>query len=123
MDNQESEVKISESEIKENNDSTNPEKKLSSFGWALLFIWIGISFLAEFPIGLGLLGIGIITLGLQLVRKTYNLKIEGFWLIIGLLFVLGGLGKILEVELPLVPIVFILAGLTIPYSILKGKEK
>jgi hypothetical protein len=95
---------------------------LSTLGWSLIFIWIGLSFLANFGVGLGLLGIGIITLGIQLVRIYYGLKLEGFWIVIGLLFVLGGLGYIWEVNIPLIPIVLILAGLVLLYSIIKRKN-
>ena len=120
METQETEVKKS----KDSNERTenNLGHKLSSTGWALFFIWIGIAFIAKFTIGIGMLGIGIITLGIQAARKSYNLKVEGFWLIIGLLFVLGGAGKAFEVKIPIVPIVFILAGLALLYSIFKGKR-
>jgi hypothetical protein len=101
---------------------TDLAHKLSAVGWALFFIWIGISFLANLGVGLGLLGVGIITLGIQLIRKAYKLKLEGFWVVIGLLFLLGGLGNLLEVTIPIVPIVLILAGITLLYSIIKKKD-
>lgn len=103
-------------------EKTDLAHKLSAVGWALFFIWIGISFLMNFGVGLGLLGVGIITIGIQLIRKSYNLKLEGFWMVIGLLFVLGGLGNILQVNIPIVPIVLILAGVTLLYSIIKKKD-
>ncbi|MFQ5868630.1 MAG: hypothetical protein ACE5JC_01885 [Candidatus Zixiibacteriota bacterium] len=37
--------------------------RFSTVGWALFFIWVGIAFLAGFDIGVGLLGVGLITLG------------------------------------------------------------
>jgi hypothetical protein len=94
--------------------------KLDAVGWGLFFIWIGIAFLADVGFGVGLLGIGIIVLGEQAVRKYLDLKLEGFWIIAGLCFVVGGLWELLAVELPLVPILLIVAGIAILVSIFRG---
>ena len=53
-------------------------KKLDAAGWGLFFVWVGIALLADFHIGVGLLGIGIITLGGQAARKFLNLRLEWF---------------------------------------------
>lgn len=103
-------------------NQTDLAQKLSAVGWSLFFIWVGISFLAKLDFGYGLLGVGIITLGMQLIRKIFNLKFEGFWLVIGLLFILGALGYLLDVSIPLVPIVLILAGIFLLFSTLKKKK-
>ena len=62
------------------------EKNSEAVGRGIFFIWLGISFLAGFSFAVGLLGVGIITVGVQLVRKSYNPKLEGFWLVVGILF-------------------------------------
>ena len=98
-------------------------QKLDSIGWALFFIWLGVSFLADLGVGYGLLGVGIITIGMQFVRRVYALKAQGFWLVIGLLFIIGACGEIFEVEIPIVPIVLILAGISIIYSLTIGKRQ
>jgi hypothetical protein len=51
-----------------------------------------------------------------------NLNFEGFWLVIGGLFVLGGFGRVLEVRIPIIPIVLILAGMVMIYSIFTKKK-
>lgn len=96
-------------------------RKLTAAGWALFFIWVAAVLLAEFDAGVGLLGVGIITLGVQVARKCHELSLEGFWLAVGCLFLLGGICDLLAVKLPILPIVLILAGLVILASILKGK--
>jgi hypothetical protein len=96
--------------------------KLSGLGWALFFIWIGVSYLVNFDAAITLLGIGVIILGMQLIRKSMNLNFEGFWLVIGGLFVLGGFGRVLEVRIPIIPIVLILAGIVMIYSIFTKKK-
>lgn len=95
-------------------------QKLSRIGWALFFIWIGFTFLLNFGAGIGLLGVGVITLGIQYARKSANLPMEGFWVVVGVLFLLGGISGLLDIDLPLIPILLIIAGVVILLSIRKG---
>lgn len=104
-------------------EKSNLEKKYGTIGWALFFIWIGIGFLVNFSIGLSLLGIGIITLGVQIARKSSGLKAEWFWIVVGLLFTLGGLWELFEPDMPLVPVLLIVAGVVLLLSIAMGKKK
>ncbi len=100
-------------------NQSNLAQKLDATGWALFFIWIGIAFLLKFQVAIGLLGVGIITLGIQVVRKIFNVKVDGFWFVIGLLFILGSLGALTETRIPIIPILLILAGITLLYSIIR----
>jgi hypothetical protein len=94
--------------------------KLDAAGWGLFFIWIGIAFLADFGTSVGLLGVGIIILGEQAARYYFNLKLQGFWVVVGVCFLVGGLWELVAVKLPLVPILLIVAGLAILVSIVRG---
>ena len=98
-------------------------KKLESAGWALFFIWIGIALLAHVGWGVGLLGVGIITLGAQAARKYFGLKLEGFWVAVGFLFVVGGFWKLVNVQLGLLPILCIVAGIALLASIFVGRAR
>jgi hypothetical protein len=117
--NQEGKSQVSE---KSSTAAQELEHKLNLTGWALFFIWVGIAFLLNFSVGVGLLGIGIITLGMQAFRKYSNLKLEGFWVVIGLLFLLAGLWELFQADIPLVPIVLIIAGITLLISIIRRKH-
>lgn len=97
--------------------------KLSTVGWGLVLIWIGVAFLAKFIIGITLVGIGVITLGVQIARISSNLKAEGFWMVVGVLFLLGGLWELFEPDLPLVSILLIVAGVVLLISVGRGKKK
>lgn len=92
------------------NQTNNFADKLPAVGWSLFFIWVGIALLMKVRGGVGLLGVGIITLGMQVARMYLNLKLEVFWVIIGALFVAGGLWGLFAPKLPLVPILLIVAG-------------
>jgi hypothetical protein len=98
------------------------EKKLEAVGWGLFFIWIGIAFLADFGFAIGLFGVGIITLGSQAARKYFNFKLEGFWIVVGLLFIVGGIGELVNIEIDLLPILLIVAGSVILISVFRGKK-
>ncbi len=80
-------------------------------GWALFFIWVGFAWLMGFSLGAGLLGIGILTLGMQGIRYFNHVKVEGFWLVVGLAFVVGGFWELWSVAIPLAPVVLIGLGI------------
>lgn len=98
------------------------EKNIEATGWGLFFVWIGISFLAGFSFAVGLLGVGVITLGGQMARKVSNIKLEGFWVVVGILLIIGGIWELLKIEVQLVPILIIVAGLVILISVFRGKK-
>jgi hypothetical protein len=87
--------------------------KLESIGWALFFIWVGIAWLANFGIGIGLLGVAVITLGMQAFRRVSDLPVEGFWVFVGLGFAVAGFWQWYDIQLPLAPIVFIAIGVAL----------
>ena len=93
--------------------------KLSTVGWSLFLIWVGIALLMKLDTSIGLLGVGVITLLVQGARKCFNLKLEGFWIVIGLLFVIGSLWEIYKPNLPLVPVLLILVGAALLVSAIR----
>ena len=95
--------------------------RLKAVGWGLFFIWIAVVFLQGYGGAIGLFGVGIITLIMQVARKLAGLAMEGFWVVIGILFTLGGLWAVFEINAPLVPIVLLLAGLILILSVLRRK--
>jgi len=96
--------------------------KLVGVKWGLFFIWLGLVLLLKLGAGLGLLGIGVIALGVQVSRKHVKLPLEWFWIIVGLLFTLVGFWDLFETTLPLVAVLLIVAGLTLLIFALQGKS-
>ena len=95
------------------------EKKLAAVGWGLFLLWVGVAMLLGFGTAAGLLGVGVITLGVQAMRRYAGLALEGFWVVIGVLFTLGGLGALYEVDVPIVPIVLVSGGVLLLVSVLR----
>lgn len=98
------------------------DKKIGAASWALFFIWIGSVFLAAIPSMIALLGIAVIVLGTQGFRTLSGLRIETFWVVVGVLFVLWAIWDLLPITLPLVPILLIVAGAALLASLFRGKK-
>lgn len=97
--------------------------RLNAAGWGLFFVWIGIALLTNLGWGIGLLGVGIIILGGQAVRKGMALRFETFWVLVGALFVIGGIWELLSVRVSLIPVFCIVAGVMLLASALVGEPK
>ena len=88
-------------------------RKLDALGWGAFFVWIGVVLLADVGAGWTLIGIGLIMMGVQIARTVAGLRREGFWVLVGGCFLLGGIGQIVDTRIELVPVFLILAGLAV----------
>ncbi len=84
--------------------------RLDAAGWGAFFLWVGYALLAEISIGWGLFGVGVITLLGQAARRAFAVPVEGFWLLVGIAFLVGGLWNVLAVDIPLAPVVMLVIG-------------
>ena len=96
-------------------------KKLTAVGWGLFFIWLGVVLLFNADVGMILIGVGAITLGMQVARKYLELESDGFWVVVGIIFILVGVWKMLDVRLPIMAVLLIVVGAALLVSALKGK--
>ena len=87
--------------------------KYDAAGWALFFIWVGIAWLADLSLAVGLLGVAVITLGMQFFRKISGVPVEGFWILVGFGFALAASWQWLDLEVPLAPVVLIAVGVAL----------
>ena len=85
-------------------------KRLDAAGWGLFFIWVGVSLLMDLGSGVGLVGVAAIILLGQAARRRFGLRLEKFWVVVGVLFLLGGIWELYQVQVGLVPILLIVAG-------------
>lgn len=84
--------------------------RLDSAGWALFLMWVGVSLLMDLSWGVGLVGVFAIMFLGQAARRSLGLKLQWFWVVVGLLFLLGGVWELTHLDVDLMPIVLILAG-------------
>ena len=86
------------------------ETALDAIGWAAFFIWVGTTWLLDVEFGYMLVGIGIVTLLVQGARRLFDVKVEGFWVLVGCGFFAAGYWELWNVGIPLAPVVLIVAG-------------
>ncbi len=91
-------------------------RRIARVAWGLLLIWTGAVVLLDWGWGVGFVGAGAILLGAQVVRRTLRLKMDGFGLVAGALFVICGAGSLAGVAIDLFPVVCILAGVALLVS-------
>lgn len=76
--------------------------RIRTAAWSLALIWTGVALLMDVGLGVGLLGVGMIILGEQVARRYFNLKLQWFWITVGLLCVGFGLWYLYGLKLVLV---------------------
>ena len=115
-------------DVSDNRESTTDKnaglaQKLDVAGWGLFFIWVGTALLMDLSWGVGLVGVAVITLGMQAIRKYFGLAVLGFWVVCGLIFLAGGIWELYKVEVSLVPILLIVAGGALLVSLAFGTRR
>ncbi len=91
-------------------DQPGLSRQIDSGAWAVFFIWLGVVMLAGLPWDWFLVGVGVLILGAQLIRRQRDLKIETFGVIVGLIILAAGIWDLLALPLPLMPVILILLG-------------
>jgi len=104
-------------------DTCKSERRLDAVAWGLFFIWIGGALLARLSWGVGLIGVGVIILGSQAIRKYARLKAAGLWTAMGALFLLGGIWEWLNVPFSFTPVLCVIGGAALLVSVWIGKAR
>lgn len=86
------------------------ERKLEAGSWGLFFMWVGLGLLLPVGEAIWFLGVAVIVLGTQGLASRWQLKVEGFWVVVGLCFLLGGVWELFDVTVSIVPILMLLVG-------------
>ena len=104
-------------------DDRHIAARLGAAGWGAFFLWVGIATIAQWDWGVGLIGVGLITLTTQAARSQFGLPIEVFWVVAGLLFALGGIWELFQVEVRLGPVLLVVIGLVLLVSALRAPSR
>lgn len=91
-------------------DRDELNKRFQTRTWALFLIMTGLSwFISSFAQidGIWLMSTGLILLGLNVARALNDIETSGFTVVLGLLALSAGLGNLMGVGLPLVPVLII----------------
>lgn len=101
-------------------------KRLDEIAWALILIMTGALWLAPkamFPDGTWLAGAGLVLLGLQTARRIGGVRTSGLGLLVGLLALAAGAGRIVGLEVPAIPVLLIILGIGLVIGAAARKNK
>jgi len=101
----------------------NRAKKITAMGWGAFFVWLGFVLMVDAGTGAILVGVGVISLCVQVARKYAGLESDGFWMVVAVLFVVVGVWELYQVQIPLMAILLIVIGVALILSALRGKGK
>ena len=91
-------------------------KRLDAVAWGLLLIMIGVIWLLperRLPQHAWLIGVGVILLGLNVVRRLSGIKVSGFTVVLGVLAVALGISDYYGLQPPVIPIALVVIGAAI----------
>jgi hypothetical protein len=91
-------------------------KRLETMGWGLFLIMLGGQALVpgeQVPEGVWTVGVGLIMLGLNAARYYFGIRMSVFTIVLGSFALLTGVGELLGLDLPALPILLILIGANI----------
>lgn len=97
--------------------------RLDSTGWGLFFLWVGVSFLLDVGWGIGLLGVGILTLAMQALRRAFGLQIQCFWVVVGSGFTLAGVLELGAIDVAILPILLMAVGVLVLVSAFRRTQE
>jgi hypothetical protein len=90
------------------------DHQIARVAWALLFIMLGcIGLLQSVPQGTWLIGTGLILMGAQAVRFMNHIRVRTFSFVLGIAAFAFGLAAFVGTDLPVLPIVLVLIGVSI----------
>lgn len=90
--------------------------RIEEVGWALFLIMIGGIWLlpeGQIPSYAWLIGAGLIMLGINFARYFMGIKMSGFTVFLGILALVGGLGGVFSLNLPVFAALFIVFGVSL----------
>ncbi len=106
-------------------DTQRIHDRFVTIGWALFVILIGVIWVIPedaVPEGAFFLGVGAILIGLSLVKYLKGLKASGPAIFLGIITMAIGLISFLGLELKKLPVILILVGVFILFTVLYKKK-
>jgi len=87
--------------------------RIDSAAWGLFFLWTGIALLLDVGWGIGLLGVGILVLAMQAVRRGFGLKPDRLPLFVGGAITLAAVWKLAAIDTSPGSILLIVLGMAV----------
>ena len=118
---------MNNNEIQNLKDNKGKEAdRFDNIGWGLFLIVLGAIWLfpdSIVPDGTFLFSVGVILLGINLIKYMRDLKTNGFTIFLGLIALIAGLCAFLGRPVSIFPLILILWGLSILIQIIFKKKR
>ena len=101
-------------------------EKLEKIGWGLFLVMLGGIWLfpdSIVPEGTFMFGVGVILVGLNLMKYSKGYKVNGFTVFLGIVALIAGLSSLLGRSVDIFPLIIILWGISIIFGIGRKKRK
>lgn len=112
---------MSGDKVRKVRDAVELDRKLNAASGGLLLIWIGVAMATDVGWAVGLSGVGVVLLAEQAARAYLAVKYELFWVVVGNVFLLGGILMQVGLSVSLVPVALIVVGIALLASTLRRK--
>jgi hypothetical protein len=112
---------VVESETPRSSTNKGIGRRLDAVGWGLFFVWVGVSLLMDLSWAVGLLGVAAIIFLKQAARRYFGRRLEIFWVVVGVFFLLGGVWELYQVQVGLGPILLIVVGSALLLSLFRRR--
>jgi hypothetical protein len=96
-------------------------KRITIVGWGAFFVWLGFVLMIKAGSGAILIGVGVISFCVQVVRMYAGLESERFWVVVAILFIIVGVWELLEIHIPLMSFLLIVVGIAFILSAVRRK--
>ncbi len=104
-------------------DRRELDRKINGRAEGAFLIWIGLALLLGAGWGVGLVGVGVILLVEQLARRRFALKYERFWVAVGVVASVFGIGIAVGLQDALVPFLLVVVGGVLVATTFIGRAK
>ena len=101
-------------------------ERFEKIGWGLFLVMLGAIWLfpdSVVPEGTFMFGVGIILLGINLVKYSKGYRVNGFTIFLGLVAIIAGLSSLLGRSVDIFPLVLILWGISIIFGIRRKRNR
>ena len=101
-------------------------ERFNRTGWGIFLVMLGVIWILPenmLPEGILPIGVGVILIGLNLVKRSYGLRGSDSNVLLGIVALAIGLGDLLNIGFPLIPVLLIFWGLSMIYRIIFPKKE
>ena len=101
-------------------------ERYEKIGWGLFLVMLGAIWLfpdSVVPEGTFMFGVGVILVGLNLIKYSKGYKVNGFTIFLGVVALIAGLSSLLGRSVDIFPLILILWGISIIFGIGRKKRK